>query len=179
MVICIRLIESEAWVICLVESFGLESRLVCTKVWDAWGGSEEAVCYTDIPPKSLLHNGYWFDNWNGDFYMNFWLSFSLWFTHCPFTQIFELLAYWRNDFDCWELIFFVLTAVLLQCTCVVICRLLLRKGPWELLRLRRPDRIRLCRPDCTRRRFPVRSNRLIGSPAFGPIGCDGGRGSGV
>ena len=61
MVICIRIIESEAWVICLVKSFGLESRLVYTKVWDARGGSEEGVCYTDsvsdpYPDASLEKN---------------------------------------------------------------------------------------------------------------------------
>ena len=31
----------------LVESFGLKYRLICTKVWDAWGGSEGAVYHTD------------------------------------------------------------------------------------------------------------------------------------
>ena len=96
MVICIRSIESRIWAEYFrVESFDMNCGLICTKVWDAWGGSEEAVYPTDIPPKSLLHIKLWFRIEMGIFTLTDSHS-SLWCTHCSFTQIFQLIEYWRN-----------------------------------------------------------------------------------
>ena len=110
MVICIRPIESRIWADYF--SFGLEYRLICTKVWDAWGGSEEAVYHTDIPPKSLLHINLWLRIGMGIFTL-IWLSFFT-LVHTLFIHSnIWLIAYLKKWVYCWS-IFAYCSA--LQCT---------------------------------------------------------------